>query len=355
MTTSARVQRQKAPFNILFFGTDDFALETLRALHENKRASENKLVDKLHVVSTSNTTSVAEFARREKLHLLGWPLDIDSLAVYNVGVLVSFGRLVPKKVISKFPLGILNVHPSLLPRWRGATPIVHTVLSGDRETGVSVISIQPKHFDTGPILKQTPMPVPPNCSAFHLSSVLASKGADMLMETLAECPDILERGRLQADTGVSYAHKVNLSMSVVNWKEHSSCLVQRQYRAVSHLMPLKTTWNDQPIKLLDMVPDLPAGFEPPASRVADYDGSPGSVVYDKRLRAICIKCQTGWTCFRSILMKKTMKASDFYNGYLSEDKHKGIHFQSAQNGLFGQEYLDFVSRPKAKTTNSKRG
>ncbi|KAK7476170.1 hypothetical protein BaRGS_00032594 [Batillaria attramentaria] len=116
-------------------------------------------------------------------------------------------------------------------------------------------------------------------------------------------------------------------------------------------MPLKTEWNDQPVKLLNMVTDVKEGFEPSALRgtSSGQDGAAGMVVYDRRLQAICVKCRRGWACFQSIVLKKTMSAADFHNGYLSKDKHKGVHFQSAHNGLFGPEYWDFVSRPKAKS------
>nr|KAG5691580.1 hypothetical protein BaRGS_020955 [Batillaria attramentaria] len=159
----------------------------------------------------SSITSVAEFAQKENLELLGWPLDINTLDTYDMGVLVSFGRLVPKKVIRKFP-----------------------------------------QFDTGPILKQISMPVPEKSSALELSEIMARKGADMLMETLAECP----------------AHKVSASMSVVDWKQHTSDQVCRQYLALSHMR--------------------------------------------------------GWACFQSIVLKKTMSAADFHNGLRSSLQYEKL-------------------------------
>ncbi|KAK7096134.1 methionyl-tRNA formyltransferase, mitochondrial-like [Littorina saxatilis] len=368
-TTTRRLET-KPPFNILFFGTDSFALETLTALQKNRlNTSEGRVVDKLDVVSTSQKSAVSKFAEKQDLRLLTWPPDLGDLDAYDLGVLVSFGRLVPRKVIAKLPYGILNVHPSLLPRWRGASPIMHTVLNSDADTGVSIMSIQPKHFDTGPIIQQTRMAVPEGCTAQSLGNVLAKEGASLLVETLQAMPDVLHKAKPQSSEGVTYAHKASASMALIDWKQHTSQQIQQQYRALAGMFPLRTTWNGEPVKLADMVLEdvrVPSvahrgsGSDSSHSdqhvKTSDAHGSQdgggmveaGTVVYDPQSKAICVKCLDGWVAFLSVILKKRMSASDFYNGYLSKDKHKGVCFESHPNGLFSSQYFDFVHRPKAK-------
>ncbi|XP_076438964.1 methionyl-tRNA formyltransferase, mitochondrial-like [Babylonia areolata] len=356
-TSSARPGGDKPPFNILFLGTDSFAVETLRALDGNRRCrSQGKLVDTLHVVSTSTKSAVAEFAHAHDLPLLTWPPRLSDLDLYDLGVLVSFGRMVPRKVIARFPHGVVNVHPSLLPRWRGASPVLHTVLNGDTVTGVSVISILPSHFDRGPIVQQDTHTVPHNTSAQDLAQSLAVHGARLLMSTLTSMPDILTRATPQHDTGVTYAHKLTPSMTWVNWKQHRVQEIRQQYLAIHHMSSLRSQWKEETVKLLDMVLDTDPPFTPsplPPSPPQHREGGEsqihleaGAVTFDPQLQAVCVKCADGWVAFRSIVLRKRMAAVDFFNGYLSRDKHPHVHLDSVYNGLFDPHYWRFVSQPK---------
>ncbi|PVD36504.1 hypothetical protein C0Q70_03488 [Pomacea canaliculata] len=421
---SSTSSNTSSPFSILFFGTDHFALPTLKALHKERLNSYNisSVVSKLHVVSTSNQSPVAQYAVTQGITLLPWPLK-DIHDKFDVGVLVSFGRLVPSRVISMFPLGILNVHPSLLPRWRGASPVQHTVLNGDPETAVSIMSIQPRHFDTGPLVKQKQLCFPFGWSAADLSTYLAEEGAALLLETLLEMPHILTTSWPQSSVGVTYAHKPLPHMSDVNWKEHTVEEIQRQFLALSDKTPLRTCMEGETVKLMDMLlqqtsspsldlcseshmtsvdlrkdnstkvikgsstvslrancssvhqfvdylsPAPPGEHDTTAASIASVhvrsnmnsksvDGeqdvssesdTPGTVIFNRKLRAICVKCKNGWVAFRKVVYKKTMAAEDFYNGYLSRGKRKCVRFQSLHNGLFSHEYWNFVQQPKAKT------
>uniref|UniRef100_A0A673WMH3 Mitochondrial methionyl-tRNA formyltransferase n=1 Tax=Salmo trutta TaxID=8032 RepID=A0A673WMH3_SALTR len=130
------------PWRVLFFGTDDFAVESLKLLSAS-RDSNDRVVESLEVVTLSNDVPVKKFADQNKLPVHVWPLG-DLQGRFDVGVVVSFGCLLREGLINQFPCGILNVHPSLLPRWRGPAPVFHTILHGDTITGVSIMQIRPK-------------------------------------------------------------------------------------------------------------------------------------------------------------------------------------------------------------------
>uniref|UniRef100_A0A670ZJ00 methionyl-tRNA formyltransferase n=1 Tax=Pseudonaja textilis TaxID=8673 RepID=A0A670ZJ00_PSETE len=172
-------RREKPPWRILFFGTDRFSAEILRAL---QAARPDRIVDHLEVVtlppSHSKVLPVKKYAEQLQLPLHIWP-DVGAWENFDVGVVASFGRLLSEDLIRKFPYGVLNVHPSYLPRWRGPAPIIHTVLHGDTVTGVTIMQIRPKRFDVGPIIKQEEFAVPPRCSAKELEPLLSKEGANM--------------------------------------------------------------------------------------------------------------------------------------------------------------------------------
>ncbi|XP_047621606.1 methionyl-tRNA formyltransferase, mitochondrial isoform X2 [Phacochoerus africanus] len=250
----ARV-REKPPWRVLFFGTDQFARETLRALHAARENKEEELIEKLEVVTVPSPSPkglpVKQFAVQSQLPVYEWP-DVGS-GEYDVGVVASFGRLLSEALILKFPYGILNVHPSCLPRWRGPAPIIHTVLHGDTITGVTIMQIRPKRFDVGPILKQEMIPVPPKTTSKELEAVLSRLGADMLISVLKNLPESLNSGRQQPAEGVTHAPKISAATSCVKWEEQTSEQIFRLYRAIGNIIPLQTLWMNNTIKLLDLV------------------------------------------------------------------------------------------------------
>jgi len=133
------------PPKVLFFGTDHFSLPSLQRLHQNK-------VDVGVVTSfKSPANCVRSYAELQKLPLYRWPITAEQCASYELGVVVSFGHMIPSHIINVFPNGIINVHASLLPRWRGAAPIIYAIMKGDTKTGVSIMKIQPHHFDVGDV------------------------------------------------------------------------------------------------------------------------------------------------------------------------------------------------------------
>ncbi|KAM9366658.1 methionyl-tRNA formyltransferase, mitochondrial [Symphorus nematophorus] len=299
------------PWRLLFFGSDQFAVESLRLL-SSSRSSSGGIVQSLEVVTLSGDAPVKRFAQQNHLPVHIWPPDnVDGC--FDVGVVVSFGRLLPERLINKFPYGILNVHPSLLPRWRGPAPIYHTIMHGDTVTGVSVIQIRPHRFDVGPILHQELHQVPERCTADELGAVLAAKGAHLLVDTLATLPERLANKKEQRQTGGTFAPKINSSVSWVVWEEQTCDQIDRLYRAIGSRIPLRTIWMGSTIKLLDFVGKCHISLSDQRRKPV-----PGSVSYQKESNTLAVCCKDGWVGFKAVLLKKRLTAADFYNGYLHQ-------------------------------------
>ncbi|KAM6943538.1 methionyl-tRNA formyltransferase, mitochondrial [Xenentodon cancila] len=327
---------RRPPWRLLFFGTDQFAVESLKLLASSRNSCEG-IVETLEVVSFSGDVPVRRFAQQNRLRLHSWPPDTVE-GQFDVGVVVSFGCLLPERLINKFPYGILNVHPSLLPRWRGPAPVFHTILHGDTVTGVTIIQILPAKFDAGPILNQDRYQIPKYYTADELGSVLAIKGAHLLIDTLRTLPEKIANKREQGQTGGTFAPKINTSMSWMVWEKQTCDEVERLYRAIGTRIPLRTLWMGRTIKLLDFVGKC---------CISDQRKKPipGSVCYVKESGTLAVCCKDGWVEFRTVLLKRRLTATDFYNGYLHHTFKKNTPYEAAE------EY--FVSR-KGGTMNLQK-
>ncbi|MEE6503618.1 hypothetical protein FKM82_004876 [Ascaphus truei] len=306
-----QVGRTRPPLNVMFFGTDEFALESLKIL--NKFRPRESLVGRLEVVTLPSSLPkglpVQNYASDCGIPIHEWP-HTGQCDQFDVGVVASFGRLLSEDLILRFPYGILNVHPSCLPRWRGPAPIIHTVLHGDENTGVTIMQIRPKRFDVGPIIMQEKFPVPPRCTAKELEAVLSKHGAEMLISVLKNLPQCLELSREQPKEGVTFAPKLTAAMSCVRWEEQSPEQIVRLERAIGFSVPLQTLWMGSPVKLLNFVE------VPNLLNIAELDCVPGSVAYHQGSQTLVVRCKDGWVGVKTIILKKKLSATDFYNGYL---------------------------------------
>ncbi|XP_078576819.1 methionyl-tRNA formyltransferase, mitochondrial-like [Branchiostoma floridae x Branchiostoma japonicum] len=292
---------------------------------EIRTKSAERVVEKLEVVCSPKKVPIRTYADEHHLPLHDWPLQ-RSCDQFDVGVVASFGFLIPKRIIRLFPHGILNIHPSLLPRWRGASPVFHTILQGDEVTGVTIIHITPR-FDVGPILQQESVPVPDRCHAIQLGSMLFDKGADMLLQCLRNLPEMLGNAVEQPSSGVTNAPKLSVDQSWVRWAEQSCQEIDRLCRSVGQKLPLRSMWNGRTVKLMDIMdPTTTKDLAIPVS-----DPKPGSSHYHKPTNSVCIRCKDGWVGFRSILLKKKLTAQEFYNGYLSREHLKDKLFESSSS------------------------
>jgi methionyl-tRNA formyltransferase len=235
-----RVARTAAPrrASLVFMGSPDFALPTLRALAQHyhvvgvvtqpDRASGRGRELKAPPVKTLALELGIPVMQPEKLRL---PEAMEQLRAWSPELIVvaAFGQILKKDVLDLPHFGCINVHASLLPRWRGAAPINAAILHGDAETGVTIMKMDPG-LDTGPMLSQRSIRLTPEDTAGSVFEKLSALGADLLIETL---PDYLS-GKLtpipQPEEGVTYAPMLKKEEGQLDFS-HAVYELERRVRA----------------------------------------------------------------------------------------------------------------------------
>ena len=147
-------------------------------------------------------------------------------AAAAVMVVAAYGLILPQAVLDVPTLGCINIHASLLPRWRGAAPIQRAILAGDAETGISIMQMD-AGLDSGPVLRSEAVTITDDDTAASLHDRLAALGARLVVETLARLP--LD-GQIQSADGVSYAKKIDKAEAILDWRQPAAQLA-RQVRA----------------------------------------------------------------------------------------------------------------------------
>jgi methionyl-tRNA formyltransferase len=184
----------------------------------------------------------------------------------DVLVVAAYGMILPPAILEAAPHGALNIHASLLPRWRGAAPIQRAILAGDRETGITITRMD-AGLDTGPMLMQQATPIGPEDDAGSLHDRLAALGAQMMVEALVR----LERGALKGDPqpaeGATYAAKIRREDTVLDWGRSAADL-ERAVRAFRPVPGASTTLQGEPLKIWK-ASAREGVAEPGAPRVAD--------------------------------------------------------------------------------------
>lgn len=199
------------------------------------------------------------------------PQSIERVRALHPDALVvaAYGLILPPPLLDAGRHGAINVHASLLPRWRGAAPIQRALLAGDTETGVSIMQMD-AGLDTGPVLAQRAVPIGADEDAGSLHDKLAELGAEMIVAALAD----LEAGRAHAvpqpQTGVTYANKIDKREAVLDWLRPADELE----RAVRAFHPATSALGSEPIKVW-------------RARVVEGHGAPGSVIDARNLVVAC--------------------------------------------------------------------
>jgi methionyl-tRNA formyltransferase len=247
-----------------------------------------------------------------------WPQQVP----YDLAIVVSFGYFLPGFMLSKFKSGTINVHPSLLPRFRGSSPIQYAILNDERETGVSIIELSDKKFDAGRILKQSLMTIPPRVYYKELHDMLGNQGGKDLVQVLGNLDLYQERAILQDPTKVTVAPKIKVSDAHIFWHRDSMEYIYRKFRAFSprvrivNEVLLYTSFEGKRTLLLSILDpkNHTAGVPLP------NDAAPGTPVYSKPDEILYIKCKDGWIPCTELRVagKKTTNARNFFNGYMAE-------------------------------------
>lgn len=256
---------------VIFMGTPDFSVPVLDALHEagheiaavycqpprpagrgkkerptpvHARATELGLMVR-HPASLRSEDAQAEFAALQA----------------DVAVVVAYGLILPQAVLDAPRFGCINIHASLLPRWRGAAPIHRAIMAGDARTGVCIMQME-AGLDTGPVLLREATDIGPEQTTEQLHDHLSDMGARLVVRALAQLPDL--NPEPQSEDGVTYAHKIDKAEARIDWTQPAEH-VSRQIRGLAPFPGAWTEVDGARIKLL-------------GARVVKGAGQPGEVL-----------------------------------------------------------------------------
>ena len=165
----------------------------------------------------------------------------------QVLVVAAYGLILPQRALDVAPHGALNIHASLLPRWRGAAPIQRALLAGDRETGITIMQMD-AGLDTGPMLAQHHLAIAPQDDAGSLHDKLAALGAEAIVRALAELAAGRVRALPQPAEGVTYAQKIGAQEAEIDWTRSCS-EIERSLRALRPSPGARTRLRGESLKL----------------------------------------------------------------------------------------------------------
>ena len=171
-------------------------------------------------------------------------------------VVVAYGLILPEPILQIPKLGCINVHASLLPRWRGAAPIERAILAGDKETGITIMQMD-EGLDTGDMIHKTTVPIEANDGRPQLEEKLAKAGVEGLLHVLDNFSRLAPMAEKQDDTCSSYAHKVEKSEALIDWHEAAE-IVNRQVRAGLGRSPAYSFLGGDRVRILQAIPECSA-------------------------------------------------------------------------------------------------
>jgi methionyl-tRNA formyltransferase len=253
---------------IVFFGTPEFAVDSLRALLRERFTVAGVVTQPDKPQGRSRSTLVPPPVKVAALEA-GLPVLQPTRPVGDLflaglrrlepdlGVVVAYGHILRREVLDTPPRGMINVHASLLPRFRGAAPIQHAILAGDRETGISIMRME-EGLDSGPVLHRLATPISDGETAGSLTTRLAALGATALVEALSLLSGGSVKSQSQDESRVTYAPKVTREMARVDWRREAAAL-ERQVRAFDPAPGAWTTLDGAPVKLFGALPAVGSG------------------------------------------------------------------------------------------------
>ncbi len=188
----------------------------------------------------------------------------------DVAVVAAYGLLLPQPILDAYPLGCINVHPSLLPRWRGAAPIQRTVMAGDKETGITIMQMN-KGLDTGDILLVSPRYRVEDDTAGELHTALAERSGPIILEALEGLKNRTIKPRKQPEDGVTYAKKITKDDCRIDWHEPAAT-INNKIRGLHPRPGAFFLYKGEAIKILEaQYADTPSAFThyPPGTILDD--------------------------------------------------------------------------------------
>lgn len=242
---------------VIFAGTPQFSTSALTALLEAKynvvavytqpdrpKGRGNKLAKspvkelaEAHQIPVYQPLSLRKEDAQEELKALN----------ADVMIVVAYGLILPETVLNAPKMGCINIHASLLPRWRGAAPVQRAIESGDKETGIAIMQMD-KGLDTGAVWSEGKVTITDTMNAEELFSVLQNIGSKLLIDTLPKILEGKSQPTQQSEEGITYAEKLTKDEAKIDWNESAS-LIDRKIRAFNPVPSAHTMWNDQLFKI----------------------------------------------------------------------------------------------------------
>lgn len=296
---------------IIFMGTPDFAVPMLSAL----AAAGHDIVAVYTRAPKPAGRGMAE--RKSPVQVAGEKLEApvfhpatlknESAAEAfrahraDLAVVVAYGLLLPSTILDSPKQGCLNLHASLLPRWRGAAPIARAIMEGDTETGVAVMRME-EGLDTGPVALAERIAIPPDATAGEMHDKLSKLGAELMVQTLS----LLEKGEVnfktQPESGATYATKIDKNETRIDWGKSA----QEVHNHIRGLSPFPGAWfelehGEQRVRVRAL-----------RSTLVEGTGKPGAAIDDK----LTIACNTGAVRLLEVQRAgaKAMSAEEFLRG-----------------------------------------
>ncbi len=293
---------------IIFFGTSEFAVPTLEALKNADYeiaaviTNPDELVGRKKVL-TPPPVKIA--AQNLGLNILQFTsLKIENLKLKipdaDVGVVAAYGKIIPAEIINLPRLGILNIHPSLLPKYRGPTPLQTTILNGEKETGVTIIKID-EEADHGPVVAISNKVQVTSKKYEELQEELAKLGAELLIKILPEYLAGKIEPQPQDHSLATFTKKFTRDDAKISWDKTAE-EIDRQIRALNPEPGVWTLWNSKALKILE------------AEIGGEGRGQNGQVI--QKENKIAVGTTEGWIVLKTIQLegKKATSAEDFVRG-----------------------------------------
>jgi methionyl-tRNA formyltransferase len=252
---------------LIFAGTPDFAASALQALitagHEialvltqPDRPSGRGMKLTASAVKNVALANQIPVYQPEKLRSAEQQDPLQGIDA-DVMIVAAYGLILPQAVLDLPRLGCLNIHASLLPRWRGAAPIQRAILAGDTETGITIMQMD-AGLDTGDMLAIHRTPILASDNAASLHDKLAAQGAQAIVAALVDLPALQAQRQAQPSDGVTYAEKLKKEEAAIDWALSADAL-DRMIRAFNPFPSAQTSWQDQALKIWQASPSLELG------------------------------------------------------------------------------------------------
>ena len=269
--------------NIIFMGTPEFAVPILKSLYESKHnilevyTQPPKKRDRGQKL---NLSSIHTFSKKNNIKVR-YPEKIDTKEEYerlkklkpDVVVVVAYGKIIPQQFLNIENIKFLNIHASLLPKWRGAAPIQRAIMNLDSETGISIMQIVSK-LDSGPIMMKSKIKIFKNTKFKELSEQLSNLGSSMIIDSLNLIESKAVKFIEQNDKDATYAKKIDKIETKIDWKDEAKIIIGK----INAFSPSPGCWfkyQGVRVKIID-------------AKEVDASGTPGQII-NKNFTIACSK------------------------------------------------------------------